>query len=98
MGGIAHFVRCHLTVIRMLDCAKAMGILEAVKDESHYWDNRDVKALVESVGKWNRQIAGIVGEYKDEIGGKISAPITEFSDFEHLEAEGRKDEGRNLDS
>jgi len=23
-----------------------MGILEAVKDEGHFWENRDVKALV----------------------------------------------------
>jgi hypothetical protein len=89
VGGIANFVRCHLTVIRMLDYAKAMGILEAVKDESGFWEMRDIKALVETVGKWNRQIAGMVGQYKDEIGGIIAAPITEFPNFEHLEAEGR---------
>ena len=40
-------------MIRLLDRAKAIGILESVKDESHFWDNRDVKALVETVGKWN---------------------------------------------
>ena len=54
-----------------------------------YWENRDVKALVETVGQWNRHIAGIVGQYKDQIGGVISAPITEYPDFEHLEADGR---------
>jgi len=94
-GGIANFVRCHTTVIRLLDHAKAMGILEYVKDESHYWDNRDVKALVETVGQWNRQIAGIVGQYKDQIGGVISAPITDFPNFEHLEADGQKGRGPN---
>ncbi len=97
-GGTENFVRCHVTVVRMLDHAKTMGILEAVKDESHYWDNRDVKALVETVGQWNRHIAGIVGHYKDQIGGDLAAPITEFPNFEHLEADGRKEEGRGLDS
>jgi hypothetical protein len=91
-GGMANFVRCHVTVVRLLDHAKTMGILEAVKDEGHFWENRDVKALVETVGQWNRQIAGLVGQYKDEIGGVIAAPIAEYPDFEHLEAEGRKEE------
>jgi hypothetical protein len=89
-GGIANFVRCHTTVIRLLDQAKALGILEAVKDESHYWENRDMKTLVETVGQWNRHIAGLVGHYKDQIGGVISAPISDYPNFEHLEADGRK--------
>jgi hypothetical protein len=93
-GGMANFVRCHVTVVRLLDRAKEIGILEAVKDEGHYWENRDVKALVETVGKWNRQIAGLVGQYKDLLGSDIDAPITEYPNFEHLEAEGR-DEREN---
>ncbi len=92
VGGVANFVRCHLAVIRMLDQAKAMGILEAVQDESHFWDNRDVKGLVETVGQWNAHIAGLVGQYYDRLGGILSAPITEYPNFEHLEAEGRKGE------
>ncbi|MHB1038507.1 MAG: hypothetical protein ACYC0Y_28120 [Pirellulales bacterium] len=98
VGGIANFVRCHLAVIRLLDRAKTMDILEAVKDESHFWEKRDVKALVETVGKWNSHIAGIVGQYKDQIGGDFAAPITEFPNFEHLEAQGRKGEDGDLDS
>jgi hypothetical protein len=94
-GGMANFVRCHITVVRLLDHAKTIGILEAVKDEGHFWENRDVKALVETVGKWNRHIAGLVGQYKDNIGGVIAAPIAEYPDFEHLEAEGRKEENRD---
>jgi hypothetical protein len=94
-GGIANFVRCHVTVVRLLDHAKAMGILEAVIDEGHFWENRDVKALVETVGQWNRHIAGLVGQYKDNLGSVIAAPIAEYPDFEHLEAEGRKEEGRD---
>ena len=98
VGGMANFVRCHLAVVRLLDRAKAMGILEAVKDESHFWDNRDVKALVETVGQWNRHIAGIVGQFKDQIGGDFAAPITDFPNFEHLEADAQKEKGGDLDS
>jgi hypothetical protein len=57
-----------------------------------------LKAQVETVGQWNRQIAGIVGQYKDQIGGVISAPITDYPDFEHLEADAHKETGRDLDS
>lgn len=52
-----------------------MGILEAVKDEGHFWENRDVKALAETVGQRNRHVAGIVGQFKDQIGGEIVAPL-----------------------
>ena len=69
-----------------------MGILDSVKDESHFWENRDVKALVETVGQWNAQLAGIVGQFKDQFGGMIIAPIAGFPNFEHLEAQGRKGE------
>jgi hypothetical protein len=67
-----------------------MGILESVKDESRFWENRDIQALVETVGRWNCEIAALVGHYKDQIGGDFAAPIAEYPNFEHLEAEGRK--------
>ena len=89
LGGIANFVRCHVTVVRLLDRAKAMGILESVKDESHFWETRDIQALVETVGRWNCEIAALVGQWKDQIGDDFAAPIAEYPNFEHLEAEGR---------
>jgi rubredoxin len=93
VGGMANFVRCHLAVIRLLDHAKALGILDAVKDEGHFWENRDVKALVETVGQWNIELAGLAGLIKDQFPGQIiAAPITEFPNFEHLEADARKSE------
>lgn len=93
VGGTANFVRCHMTVVRLLDHAKAMGILESVNDEGHFWENRDVKALVETVGQWNNQMAAIVGQFKDHMCGEVVAPITEYPNFEHLEAEGQKKGG-----
>jgi hypothetical protein len=85
VGGTANFVRCHLAVINLLDAVKAIGILEEVKDEGYFWENRDVKALVETVGRWNSRLAGLAGLIKDEFPGQIvAAPITEFPNFEHL--------------
>lgn len=92
LGGVENFLRCHLSVIHLLDHAQALGILEEVKDEGSYWDNRDVRSLAEEVAQWNEQIAGLVGKMKDSLGGDIEAAILKFQNFEHLEAKGRKDE------
>jgi hypothetical protein len=35
----------------LLDHAKALGILEEVKDEGSYWEKRDVRSLAEEVGR-----------------------------------------------
>jgi hypothetical protein len=90
LGGVENFLRCHLSVIHLLDHARALGILEEVKDESSYWKERDVRSLAEAVGQWNEQIAGLVGKMKDSLGGDIEAAILKFQNFEHLEAKGRK--------
>ena len=92
LGGVENFLRCHLSVPRLLDVANELGIVEEVSDEGGFWERRDVKALVQEVGEWNVQLAGFVGEMMDHFGIDLDAPITDFPDFEHLEAEGRKDE------
>lgn len=99
-GAIENFLRCHLSVIRLLDEALALGILDEVTDEGGYWTQRDEKALVEEVGQWNAMIAGFVGGMKDLLGGKaVDSEITKFPNYEHLEAEGRAEENdHNQDS
>lgn len=93
LGGIESFLRCHLSVIRLLDHAQTLGILGEVHDEGGYWEGRNVQALVEEVGHWNAMIAGLVGSMKDLLGGKDwSSEITKFPNFEHLEAEGRDED------
>ncbi len=89
-GGVEHFLRCHLAVIKMLDHAKSMDILEDVSDEGEFWENRDVRALARQVGEWNGMIAAFAGELKDMLGSdQVDAEITKFPNFEHLEAAGR---------
>lgn len=89
--GIDNFLRAHLTVVKLLDFAQELGILRAVTDESGFWENRDAKAMVETVGQWNEMMAGLVGQYRDLIGDKAAAEITDYPNFEHLEAKGRDD-------
>jgi hypothetical protein len=88
--GMDHFLRCHLSVVRMLDHAKQLGILSSVSDEGDYWEKRDMRALAQEVGEWNELIAAQAGRLKDLLGDKVEAPITQFPDFEHLEAKGQK--------
>jgi hypothetical protein len=91
-GGVENFLRCHLSLVALLDRANELGVLGEVNDEGGFFDKRDVQALVKEVGEWNQMIAGAVGRMKDSFGGTIEAEITKFSDFEHLEAKGREGE------
>jgi hypothetical protein len=79
-----------LTLIALLDQAKELGYLAEVSDEGHFWEKREVEALVKEIGSWNEMIAAFGGKLKDVVGGGIQAPITEFPDFEKLEAAGQK--------
>lgn len=88
-GGVKNFLKCHLTVIRLLDFAKELKILEKVKDDGGFWQKRDVAELAREIGRWNRMLAGIMGELKDEFGAGFVSPIMEYSLFEHLEADAR---------
>lgn len=91
-GGLANFVRSHLAVVRLLDCAQELNFLREVQDESGFWETRDIDALAQVVAQWNRQLAGFVGQIKDGSDAAIVARITGYPNFEHLEAEGRRDE------
>ncbi len=95
-GGVKNFLRCHVTLIKLLDAAKELGILDEVHDEGGYWEKRDIEALAKEIGEWNQMLAAFAGQLQDALentgqpdGLSLEAPILEFPDFEHLEAEGR---------
>jgi hypothetical protein len=87
-GGVANFLRCHLSVIRMLDHAKDLGILKSVSDEGDFWEKRIIEDLSREVGQGNEMIAAFAGQLKDQLGPELLATISEFPNFEHLEAKG----------
>ncbi len=88
-GGVTNFLRCHLAVIKMLDHAQGLGILDRVSDEGGFWEKRNVRTLAQEVGQWNEMIAGLAGQLRDWFGDDVVSSITQFPDFEHLEAKGR---------
>lgn len=88
-GGGENFLRCHLTVIAMLDKAKELGCLESASDEGEFYENRNVEALVKEIGSWNQMIAAFGGKLKDVLGGGVEMPIADYPNFEQLELAGQ---------
>ncbi len=90
LGGVSTFLRAHLSIVRLLDFSKDLGILRKVVDESGFFEHRHVPALVKTLGDWNAMIAAGAGAIGDLFDGNIDAPIKKFPDFEHLEAKGQE--------
>ena len=91
-GGVPHFLRCHLSVIKLLDHARQLGILGDVMDEGGFWDQREVPTLARQVGQWNATIAATFGELKDQLGSEPAPPIVASPNFGHLAAAGQRRE------
>ena len=87
-GGAQNFLRCHLTVIAMLDKARQLRCLGEVSDESGFWEQRNVAQLVKEIGSWNEMVAAFGGKLKDVIGA-VKMPISEYPNFEELELAGQ---------
>jgi len=93
-------VKAHFTVIVGLCALMEQGFTVRVNDEADFWKgcsiqgytDDDLKRLATMFGRDHRMLAAIAGQIKDAIGGELVAPITERPDFEHLEAEGRKEQ------
>ena len=89
-GGVRNFLKCHLTVIKALDIAREIGFEVTVNDEGDYWNTRDYKALLNNIGDYNEMIAGLTGQIEDAAkaaGMTVEAPIKQYPNFEHLEAD-----------
>ena len=89
-GGVANFLRCHLTVIAMLDRAKELGCLREVEDGGGFWEKRDMAALGKEIGSWNQMLAAFGGKLKDMLGDGVESAIAEYPNFEQLEASGQE--------
>ncbi len=90
--GPAHFARCHKSVISLLDFCRKAGLEVAVRDEAGYWEKRDEAELTEVVRRNEALLAAFGGLLKDTVetrpGRKITSPIFDYANFEHLEQEG----------
>lgn len=85
LGGISNFLRCHLSVIGLLDKANTLGLVSEVYDEGGYWEDRDLSTLVEEIGSWDVMIAGMLEVFSSIPGcSNIKAPIQDRSDLASL--------------
>jgi hypothetical protein len=87
IGGQENFLRCHLNLIKLLDFAQSLGLVDEIRDEGEYWEHRDLTRLCNKLYEYNALIAGFAGKLKDRM--QVEAPITAFPNFEHLEAKGQ---------
>jgi hypothetical protein len=91
-GGIVNFLRCHISIVKLLDFVKATGLATViVRDEGGYWEHRDMKKLAQEIVEWNELVAGLASEQRESAeaeGKSVQATITSFPNFEHLEAKG----------
>jgi hypothetical protein len=91
--GEENFLRCHTSVIALLDAARGLGCDVDVHDEGGYCESRDKDVLLGHVTTMNRLVARIAGSLVDqtrEAGGdsrQIEGGIFEHPDFERLESE-----------
>jgi len=94
LGGVDNFLKAHLGLVRILDHASELGLEVDVYDEGGYWETRNEQELVSEVEASASGIAAMVGALKDMVGSetadRISSPILDNPDFEHLEAAGVK--------
>lgn len=90
VGGVPHFMKCHLGLVLALDEARRIGFEATVSDDGGYWESRDVTLLLAKLHEAERRVAKIVGpltdKMADHVEGFVGAPMRGRADFERLEA------------
>jgi hypothetical protein len=93
--GWEHFLRCHQQVLGLLRFWRQLGVRVKVRDEGDYWRYRSERRLRETLRLYDRLVAVVAGACKDaaEQAGKgfqVESLTLARTDFERLEAEGRR--------
>jgi hypothetical protein len=100
--GAAHFLRCHKTVVSLLDFCQKSGVEVGVRDEARYWENRDETKLAASLHQSEALLAAFAGLLKDAVetkgGYTVESSAFDYASFEHLEQEGWERFGSHLEA
>ena len=85
--GHAHLIRCHTSLVSLLDRAPDLGFDVTVRDETHFWETRDTEVLLAEVREMNRIVARIAGAFHDAVGNHahVGGAIFKHPEFEELE-------------
>ena len=91
--GDNHLIRCHTSLVALLDKAAELGFDVTVRDETHYWETRDTNVLLSEVREMNRIVAQIAGNFHDALceHGQVGGAIFDHPEFEELETRGGPD-------
>jgi len=100
-SGWEHFLRCHRTIVSILEFWRQMGAVVEVSDEGAYWETRSEDTLRATLSSYDGLVAAGAGAFKDAAdetgkGHSIESPIFARADFERLEAEGWRELGKRL--
>ena len=84
-----HLIKCHTSLVALLDYAIEIGIDVVVRDEGHYWATRDEARLIAETEYMNQLVAKFAGAFSDAMPKGLAAggAIFEHPDFERLEME-----------
>lgn len=89
--GDDHLLRCHGSLVTLLDAARELGIDIEVRDETGYWESRDPQTLFDAVAEMNRVVARFAGNFTDAMrragadSRQVRGAIFDHPDFERLE-------------
>ncbi len=86
--GPAHFLRCHLAIVALLDHAKAMKVLKRVHDEGEFWETRSIQTLFQSIGESHAMIAAVHSALQ-QMGTPMESPVQSDPNYLSLAEEGR---------
>lgn len=66
-GGLTNFLRTHMTIVKLLDYARELGILVEVNDGGGYWESRDIEKLANEARTLNSFIGGSGRKFVSQI-------------------------------
>ena len=86
-----HLLRCHGSLVAILDAAERAGFEVVVRDETGYWESREPGQLFDAVARMNQVVALFAGRLTDAVreagadSRQVRGSIFEHPDFERLE-------------
>ena len=90
--GVENFLRCHLSVIRMLDHAKELGILASVSDEGGFWEKREPEGDCGRSRGMERDGCGVRGSVQGYVRRRDHRPHHEIPRLRASGGEGTAEE------
>jgi hypothetical protein len=91
LHGDENLLRCHGSLIAVLDAAPELGFAVTVRDETGFWDSRNERELLTRVTDMNRIVARLAGAFVDRArdagadSRQVQGEIFAHPDFERLE-------------